>query len=192
MADPTAPTRTIEEEEEADSFPTQSTRSPFGGFGGFGGSSGGAGAGGGLFGSWGSTTDTDHADAAQHTPANFPGAGRRVSVSAEAMQPDADSGTWKPPKHAKTDSQLSRLKTAVASNFLFAHLDDDSFNTVLDALNEKIIPAPNIRVIDQGAEGDYFYVIEDGDFDIYIHESGAPVGSDLGKKVATVGSGGSK
>lgn len=187
-----------EEDEERDSFgsPTQPTfksnSSPFSSP--FGGSSGGGGSTGGLFGNWmsGQGGATDDAEAAQHTPANFPGAGRRTSVSAEAMQPDADSGTWRPPKHQKTQDQLDRLKAAVQSNFLFTHLDDESFGLVLDALSEKAIPAPNIRVINQGDEGDYFYVVEDGEFDINIHESGQPSGSDVGKKVATVGAGGSK
>ena len=181
-----------EEDEERDSFgsPTQSNfrsnaspfSSPFGTSGG---------SGGGLFGSWGGS-NTNDADAAQHTPSNFPGAGRRTSVSAEAMQPDSDSANWKPPKHDKTADQLSRLRTAVSSNFLFSSLDDESFTLVLDALSEKSIVAANIRVIDQGDEGDYFYVIESGEFDVYIHSQGQPQGSDLGKKVATVGSGGSK
>jgi len=186
-----------EEEEERDTFgsPTQSSfkanASPFSSP--FGASSGGGGSGGGLFGNWmGGQGATDDAEAAQHTPTNFPGAGRRTSVSAEAMQPDADSGNWKPPKHQKTQDQLDRLRTAVQSNFLFTHLDDESFTLVLDALSEKAVPAANIRVINQGDEGDYFYVVEDGEFDIYIHESGQPTGSDVGKKVATVATGGSK
>lgn len=192
-----------EEDEEHDSFgsPTQSnfrqTSAPFSGFGGFGGGGGGGaaatgGAGGSLFGNWmGGQGATDDADAAQHTPANFPGAGRRTSVSAEAMQPDADSGSWRPPKHDKSKDQLDRLKVAVSSNFLFANLDPDNSKLVLDALSEKAIPAANIRVITQGDEGDYFYVVESGDFDVYIHESGAPSGSDPGKKVASIGPGGS-
>lgn len=191
-------TNTIQEEdEERDTFgsPTQTnTNSNKGGSSlfssPFGGSSGGSG-GGGLFGSWGGGS-SDDADAAQHTPANFPGAGRRVSVSAEAMQPDADSGNWRAPSHPKNDDQLARLRTAVSSNFLFSSLDEESFSTVLGALNEKLIPAANIRVINQGDEGDYFYVIENGDFDVYIHPAGQPTGTDVGNKVATVGPGGSK
>ena len=185
-----------EEDEERDSFgsPTQSKSSPFSGFGGFGG--GGAatgGSGGSLFGNWmGGQGATDDADAAQHTPANFPGAGRRTSVSAEAMQPDADSGSWKPPKHDKTTDQLDRLRAAVSNNFLFANLDPDNFRLVLDALSEKAIPAANIRVINQGDEGDYFYVVESGKFDVYIHGSGAPSGADMGNNVATIGPGGSE
>lgn len=125
-------------------------------------------------------------------PANY-AVGRRTSVSAESMTPDADSSNWKPPSHAKTPDQLARLRTAVVGNFLFSHLDDESFATVLDALVEKPIPAANIKVISQGEAGDYFYVVESGQFDIYIHPSGSlQSGVDgMGHKVASIGPGGS-
>lgn len=194
-------TNTIDEEdEERDTFgsPTDATSkdksSGFGGFGsgGFGAAAGGA-AGGGLFGGWlGSTGNEDSDTSAQPMPQNYAG-NRRTSVSAESMQPDADSANWKPPKHAKTDDQLSRLKTAVSNNFLFSQLDEQSFGTVLEALSEKKVPAPNIKIISQGDEGDYFYVVEDGDFDVYIHPSGAlQSGPDgMGNKVGSIARGGS-
>ncbi|KIX00892.1 uncharacterized protein Z518_09957 [Rhinocladiella mackenziei CBS 650.93] len=188
-----------EEDEEHDTLgsPTDATfksrgsdRSPFGGSG-FGTAAGGAAAGG-LFGSWLGSQAEETETPAQTLPNNY-AAGRRTSVSAESMQPDADSGNWKPPKHQKTPEQYERLKHAVAGNFLFSSLDEESFNLVLDALVEKSIPAPNIKVITQGDEGDFFYVIESGEFDIYINPSGAveagPEG--LGNKVATIGPGGS-
>lgn len=190
-----------EEDEERDTFgsPTDATfkardsgRSPFGGSG-FGAAAGGAAAGG-LFGNWlGSQASTEESEThAQSLPNNY-AAGRRTSVSAESMQPDAESGNWKPPKHSKTPDQYQRLKSAVSGNFLFSSLDEESFNLVLDALVEKSIPAPNIKVITQGDEGDFFYVIESGDFDIYINPSGSveagPEG--MGNKVATIGPGGS-
>ncbi|KIW28073.1 uncharacterized protein PV07_07757 [Cladophialophora immunda] len=189
-----------EEDEERDTFgsPTDATfkardsgRSPFGGSG-FGAAAGGA-AGGGLFGNWlGNQASEETEPQAQSLPNNY-AAGRRTSVSAESMQPDSDSGSWKPPKHPKTPEQYERLRHAVAGNFLFSSLDEESFNLVLDALVEKTIPAPNIKVITQGDEGDYFYVIESGDFDIYINPSGAvEAGPDgMGNKVATIGPGGS-
>lgn len=183
-----------EEDEERDSFgsPTNNTfgrnaeSSPFG-------AATAGGAAGGLFGNWmGSTSSADQETANQSTPSNY-APGRRTSVSAESMQPDADSGNWKPPKHPKTPDQLQRLKAAVSGNFLFSHLDEDSFSTVLDALVEKAIPAPNIKVISQGDEGDYFYVIESGDFDIYINSTGSlqPGPDGMGNKVTSIGSGGS-
>ncbi|EAU34971.1 cAMP-dependent protein kinase regulatory subunit [Aspergillus terreus NIH2624] len=105
--------------------------------------------------------------------------GRRTSVSAESLNPtSAGADSWVPPYHAKTTDQLSRLKTAVSGNFLFSHLDDDQFKTVLDAL---------------GDAGDYFYVVEDGHFDVYIHPSGSvqPGADGMGNKIGSIGPGGS-
>jgi cAMP-dependent protein kinase regulator len=115
-------------------------------------------------------------------------------VSAESLNPtEAGSDSWSPPHHPKTEEQVSRLKSAVSSNFLFSHLDDDQSLTVLNALVEKPIPAKDIKVISQGDAGDYFYIVEKGNFDVYIHPSGAvqPGPDGLGNKVASIGPGGS-
>ena len=120
--------------------------------------------------------------------------GRRTSVSAESLNPSAAGAeSWNPPFHPKSEQQLSRLKAAVSGNFLFSHLDDEQFKTVLNALVEKPIPAKDIKVISQGDTGDYFYVVEDGHFDIYIHSSGTvqPGPDGMGTKVNTIGPGGS-
>ncbi|KAL2810699.1 cyclic nucleotide-binding-like protein [Aspergillus granulosus] len=126
-------------------------------------------------------------------PSNY-ALGRRTSVSAESLNPtSAGSDSWTPPHHPKTDEQLSRLKTAVSNNFLFSHLDDEQFKTVLDALVEKPIPAKDIKVISQGDAGDYFYIVEDGHFDVYINPSGSvqPGPEGMGNKISTIGPGGS-
>ncbi|RMJ20774.1 hypothetical protein PHISP_08355 [Aspergillus sp. HF37] len=133
------------------------------------------------------------AAANQGFPNNY-ALGRRTSVSAESLNPSsAGAESWIPPFHPKSEDQASRLKTAVSGNFLFSHLDDEQFKTVLNALVEKPIPAKDIKVITQGDAGDYFYVVEDGSFDIYIHPSGTvqPGPEGMGNKVATIGPGGS-
>ncbi|MCJ1296694.1 hypothetical protein MMC34_008260 [Xylographa carneopallida] len=120
--------------------------------------------------------------------------GRRTSVSAESMNPQSSmDDNWKPPHHAKSNDQLTRLRTAVAGNFLFSHLDDEQTSQILGALVEKPIPAKGIKVISQGDAGDYFYVVEKGCFDIYINEVGSvqPGPDGTGRKVTTIGPGGS-
>ncbi|KAL4754122.1 camp-dependent protein kinase regulatory subunit [Aspergillus terricola var. indicus] len=120
--------------------------------------------------------------------------GRRTSVSAESLNPtSAGSDSWTPPSHPKSEEQLARLKTAVSNNFLFSHLDDEQSRTVLDALVEKPIPAKDIKVISQGDAGDYFYIVEEGHFDVYIHPSGSvqPGPDGTGNKISTIGPGGS-
>ncbi|KAM7208701.1 cyclic adenosine monophosphate-dependent protein kinase [Naviculisporaceae sp. PSN 640] len=119
---------------------------------------------------------------------------RRVSVSAETIQPAADTDdNWTPPIHPKTEDQIERLKKAISSNFLFRNLDDDQTAQILGALVEKPIPAKGIKVITQGDSGDYFYVVERGSFDIYVNPSGAlqPGPDGMGNHVDTIQSGGS-
>ena len=120
--------------------------------------------------------------------------GRRTSVSAESMNPQSSlNDNWSPPYHQKSQDQLSRLQASVSGNFLFSHLDEEQSSQVLGALVEKPIPAKDIKVITQGDAGDYFYVVETGSFDIYINDSGSvqPGPDGMGKKVSTIGPGGS-
>ncbi|WPH01488.1 Hypothetical protein R9X50_00433400 [Acrodontium crateriforme] len=127
----------------------------------------------------------------QSFPSNY-SMGRRTSVSAESLAPAAaDDTNWKAPSFPKTPEQLSRLRAAVAHNFLFSHLDDEQAAQVLGALQERKVPAKDVRVIVQGDTGDYFYVVEEGDFDIYVSKTGkAEAGADgLGSKVASSGPG---
>lgn len=129
----------------------------------------------------------------QTFPSNY-NLNRRTSVSAESLNPASSANdNWTPPFHHKTEEQQARLKSAVAGNFLFSHLDDEQSTQVLGALQEKPIPTKGIKVILQGDVGDYFYVVEKGSFDIYVNKSGRlEAGPDgLGSKVGTVGPGGS-
>lgn len=82
-------------------------------------------------------------------PSNY-GMGRRVSVSAESLNPTASSNdNWSPPFHQKTPEQLERLKKSISGNFLFSHLDDEQSSQILGALVEKPIPAKGIKVSDR-------------------------------------------
>ena len=132
---------------------------------------------------------------AMEQPQSFPNnynMNRRTSVSAESLAPaSADDTNWKAPSYPKTSEQLSRLRDAVSHNFLFSHLDDDQSSQVLGALQERKVPAKDVRVIVQGDAGDYFYIVEQGQFDIYVSKTGTvEAGVDgLGNKVATNGPG---
>jgi len=126
-------------------------------------------------------------------PAHY-GMGRRTSVSAESLNPTASSNdNWSPPIHSKTSDQVARLKKSISGNFLFSHLDDEQTAQVLGALVEKPIPAAGIKVISQGDQGDFFYVVERGSFDIYVNPTGAlqPGPDGAGDKVARIEPGGS-
>ena len=131
--------------------------------------------------------------------------GRRTSVSAESLVPTAqrafstsggldtlaenDSSTGSSmPRYPKTDDQLARIKTAIKPNFLFRNLDEEQEADVLGAMKEVKVPAGEL-VIEQGAAGDFFYVVESGELDVYIKKEGQVLDGNkgdhqkLGKKV---------
>lgn len=106
--------------------------------------------------------------------------GRRVSVSAESIQPSLHKTQQEYVVHPKSDEQRERIKEAICNNFLFRNLDDDQHRTVVDAMAEKRVKSGE-QVIEQGAQGDYYYVVEQGTFDCLIN----------GNKVTSYGPGGS-
>ncbi|KAL7409713.1 cyclic nucleotide-binding-like protein [Mrakia frigida] len=126
-----------------------------------------------------------------NTPSFPPGfsAGRRTSVSAESLIPTAngngagDSERPKLPVYPKTAQQLQRIELSIASNFLFRNLDDEQKKDVLSAMKEKKVN-PGELVIEQGAVGDYFYIVEEGSLDVYVRKDDAAT-TELGTKVFT-------
>lgn len=104
--------------------------------------------------------------------------GRRVSVSAESMNPDMFIQAEKVVHH-KTDDVKARILSMVKGNFLFNNLDTDQLDEVVLSMFEKPAKAGE-DVIKQGEDGDYFYVVESGTFDIFVtpyQEEPANVGS---------------
>uniref|UniRef100_A0A669EJA1 cAMP-dependent protein kinase type II-alpha regulatory subunit n=1 Tax=Oreochromis niloticus TaxID=8128 RepID=A0A669EJA1_ORENI len=95
-------------------------------------------------------------------------------LCAEAFNPDEDDEDTEPRVvHPKTDVQRCRLQEACRDILLFKTLDQEQFSQVLDAMFELIVK-PQEHVIDQGDDGDNFYVIERGVYDIVV--SGKCVG----------------
>ncbi|KAG9345866.1 hypothetical protein JZ751_009022 [Albula glossodonta] len=93
-------------------------------------------------------------------------------VCAEAFNPDEDEEdkeAWV--THPKTDEQRQRLQEACKDILLFKNLDPEQMSQVLDAMFEKLVEADE-HIIDQDDDGDNFYVIERGTFDIFMKADG--------------------
>lgn len=92
--------------------------------------------------------------------------GRRKSVSAEGYDPEADEDDDEDDRivHGKSDDQRKRLINVVEKMLLFKSLDQDQMSQVLDAMFEKVVE-PGENIIVEGDDGDYFYIIEKGQFD---------------------------
>merc|ERR1719160_1218179 len=91
----------------------------------------------------------------------------RASVSAEAYGAWNQKKAFTPPSYPKSDEQKARLKAVLTKSFLFQSLDESQVGQVIGAMQEKILE-PKTRVINQGDDGDFLFVIESGVLDCYI------------------------
>lgn len=124
---------------------------------------------------------------------------RRTSVSAESMAPSAvnaehDGSPLPKTVIPKSEEQMQRIRGSIGNNLLFRNLEQDQYRDVLLAMKEVKVDA-NVTVIEQGAQGDYFYVVESGTLDVYVRSP--PRGDDdqtsssLGDKKVSYGPGSS-
>lgn len=105
---------------------------------------------------------------------------RRKSVFAEAYDPEEDDDEGERIIHAKSDEQRQRLSEAVKTIFLFRSLDQDQISEVLDAMFERVVTDAEY-VIKQGDDGDNFYVIESGVYNIFVKGDNDPEPKLVGK-----------
>ncbi|XP_068951880.1 cAMP-dependent protein kinase type II-alpha regulatory subunit isoform X2 [Petaurus breviceps papuanus] len=88
-------------------------------------------------------------------------------LCAESFNPDEEDDTEPKVVHPKSDEQRSRLQEACKDILLFKNLDQEQLSEVLDAMFERTVVSEE-HVIDQGDDGDNFYVIERGSYDILV------------------------
>lgn len=107
------------------------------------------------------------------------GRNRRGAVSAEVYtEEDAASYVKKVvPKDYKTMAALSK---AISRNVLFSHLDDNERSDIFDAMFPVHRHAGEV-IIQQGDEGDNFYVMDQGEVEVFVN----------GEYVSTISDGGS-
>lgn len=105
------------------------------------------------------------------TDAPPPSQKARTSVSAEAYGEWNTKKAFVAPVIAKTDEQKERLKGCLSKSFLFSTLDEQDMTIVIGAMKEETAE-PQKRVISQGDEGDFLFVIESGRLDCIIKVDG--------------------
>ncbi|CAG8436381.1 5954_t:CDS:2, partial [Scutellospora calospora] len=103
--------------------------------------------------------------------------GRRNSVSAESIRPSDDPNDRT--IHPKSEEARKRINAATTLNLLFKYLDRETKEQVIDAMFEKIVHK-NETIITQGEEGDNFYVIEHGMFEIFVDDKSVLIVADGG------------
>ena len=96
---------------------------------------------------------------------------RRQSVSAERYDPEADDEDEERAIYPKTDDQRDRLTEAVQAILLFRSLDSEQMQEVIDAMVERQVE-PGEHIIREGDDGDNFYIIQEGIYDVLVKSSG--------------------
>ncbi|XP_043979081.1 cAMP-dependent protein kinase type II-alpha regulatory subunit-like isoform X3 [Gambusia affinis] len=122
------------------------------------------------------SNENDEEEEVKEAPKARTGRSRRVAVCAEAYDPDddADDNTEPQVVHPKTEEQRQRLQDACKDILLFKTLEKEQFSEVLDAMFEVLVK-PQDHIIDQGDDGDNFYVIDKGVYDIFVAKDGVSV-----------------
>lgn len=96
--------------------------------------------------------------------------GRRTSVSAESLDPHNKAKPFEAVKHAKSDEERKRIHDIIRENMLFRDLDEKQTTILLDAMFPREYEEGTV-IIQQGADGDNFYVLDTGVCEVYKNEN---------------------
>jgi len=97
----------------------------------------------------------------------------RQSVSAEAYGAYNQKQEFICPEYKKTDTQKERLKNTLSLSWMFSSLDVKDVNTIILAMKEVKMVSEQ-KVISEGENGDYLFVIESGVLDCLKEIDGKP------------------
>ncbi|KDO16671.1 hypothetical protein SPRG_00979 [Saprolegnia parasitica CBS 223.65] len=101
---------------------------------------------------------------AQPAARTFP-KGRRISVSAEALDPD-NAKPLDAVVHPKSEEERKRISDILVDNILFKSLDEKQSKILLDAMFPKEFAVGDV-IIKQGDDGDNFYILDTGVCEVY-------------------------
>lgn len=111
-----------------------------------------------------SEEESDDPDAPDMPPplsAALQNRGPRQSVSAEAYGAWNTKKEFTAPVYEKTDDQKERIQKTLCGSFLFNALEQEDMSTVILAFKERLVE-PDVRLIEQGDDGDSMFLIEAG------------------------------
>ncbi|GMI45784.1 hypothetical protein TrCOL_g9294 [Triparma columacea] len=90
--------------------------------------------------------------------------GRRGTVMAAAVTVAPD---WAPPVFEKSEKEKEDLINSIGKNILFSELESKELDIIIRAM-KRIEYKEGDNIIEQGAEGDLFYVVEEGECEIFV------------------------
>ncbi|GMH63388.1 hypothetical protein TrRE_jg8282 [Triparma retinervis] len=109
-------------------------------------------------------SEDDYIDEAEMKAPPVVKKGRRGTVMAAAVTVAPD---WAPPVFDKSDKEKEDLVNSIGKNILFSELDPKELDIIISAM-KRIEFKEGDNIIEQGAEGDLFYVVEEGECEIFV------------------------
>jgi cAMP-dependent protein kinase regulator len=109
---------------------------------------------------------------------NVKGRERRGAVSAEPYK-EEDATSYVKTVIPKDYATMQALSKAIQTNLLFSHLDDNEKSDIFDAMQPFNYKADE-TIIQQGEEGDFFYIIDIGEVEVYVNNKCVTAISDGG------------
>lgn len=99
--------------------------------------------------------------------------GRKTGVSAESMDPSKMAEQMKNITCIEKSPEVTEnLLKVVAKSPLLRTLDDEQKDKIVKAFSGPVVKQPGEDVIVQGENGETFYLIEDGEVDVYVAKGG--------------------
>lgn len=106
-------------------------------------------------------------------PKPVAGKPRRVSVSAESMDPNKLKAQMSQVTNIEKSPEVTQnLLKVVAKSPLLRTLDAEQTQMIVRAFTGPITKQPGDDIITQGDIGDVFYLLESGDVDVYVGKKG--------------------
>ncbi|KAL4194085.1 hypothetical protein AMTRI_Chr05g66950 [Amborella trichopoda] len=100
-----------------------------------------------------------------------------------AIESSLENGhVWNPPtfSHRKTWEEEAHIERALHDHFLFRKLNDSQRHVLLECM-QKIDVQPGEVVVEQGGEGDCFYVVGSGEFEVLASQDDKAEEKDMGR-----------
>jgi len=110
------------------------------------------------------SADGEDVESPMPLPQNFSAVRRRGAVSAEPIT-EEDIATYVKKVVPKDYKTMAALSKAIAKNVLFSHLDENERSDIFDAMF-PVNALPGEVIIQQGDEGDNFYIIDTGEVEV--------------------------
>lgn len=99
---------------------------------------------------------------------------QQMAIAMSTAAEEEDVGDFVMEVVPKSKDELARIKAAVKANFLFQHLNDTQAKQVYDVMKRVAVHRGDV-VIRQGDQGDWFYVVEEGEYVVTLNQGGKDV-----------------